>query len=547
MINIIDGVALWAAHLSDVAPGSVAIVSQSGSVALALGDDPGKFGLSHIITAGNEAVSGVADYVDYLADDDRVETILLFLETIRNPAGLAKAAGRARRNGKHLFAVKVGRSEKAKAAVAAHSGALSGEDVVVDAFFRKHGIERCIDLDDMVQRAALSLKHAPAQGTAAVYVTLSGGQAAAIADYASDVGLDVSGLPDHLAESLTEHFYGHAPGNPMDVWGLGWDPVRFAKIMDLLAAAPEVNPIVFTLDIPMSGAADGPMGVDMARVAAEHAGGKHVVFVGNSAISGVYPEIISICRENGIPVLLGLAGAMRAIASWTRSGENKPVPALATTAGNLSRSEVQHALKSQIRFVEAQAVSSAAEAVVAAEKAGYPVVLKGIAPNALHKTELGLVRTGLANAGDVYVTFDRMAGILSDNEATLGAGFVQLEPMIPAGIEVLVAGRRDPQFGPMVIVGAGGKLVELIADSAIRLGEIGPDEAMEMIHETRIATLLSGYRDGVAYDVAALRDAIVAMSRLMASAGPDVKGIEINPLIVLPSGQGAVAVDLVVE
>lgn len=547
MINVVDGVPLWTSHLSDVQPGSVAIVSQSGSVALALGDDPAGLGLSHIVTAGNEAVSGVADYVDYLADDERVRTILLFLETIRNPTGLAKAAGRARRNGKQLFAVKVGRSEKAKAAVAAHSGALSGEDIVVDAFFRKHGIERCIDLDDMVQRAALSLKAPPAPGTAAAYITLSGGQAAAIADYSSDVELEVSGLPDHLERSLTEHFYGHAPGNPMDVWGLGWDPVRFARIMDLLVAAPEVNPIVFTLDIPASGAVDGPMGIDMAKVAAEHSSGKHVIFVGNSAISGINPEIARICRDNGFPVLLGLAGAMRAIATWSRSGNKKPVPSSESETGSLSKQDLVKAVKSRIRFVEAETVLSAAEAVAAAEEAGYPVVLKGIAPNALHKTELGLVRVGLADADAVRATYDDMSNILRNNEASLGKGAVQVEPMIPAGIEVLVAGRKDPQFGPMVIVGAGGKLVELVADSALRLGEVGEDEAMEMIAETRIATLLEGYRDGVAYDIEAARDAIVAMSQLMASAGPDVKAVEINPLIVLPKGKGAVAVDLVVE
>jgi acetyltransferase len=547
MINVVDGVSLWTSHMSDVEPGGVAIVSQSGSVALALGDDQAKLGLSHIVTAGNEAVSDVADYVDYLADDERVRTILLFLETIRNPAGLARAAGRARQAGKQLFAVKVGRSEKAKAAVAAHSGALSGEDVVVDAFFLKHGIERCVDLDDMVQRAALSLKEPPSPGTAAVYITLSGGQAAAIADYSSDVNLEVAGLPDHLAQSLTEHFYGHAPGNPMDVWGLGWDPVRFGKIMDHLVAAPEVNPIVFTLDIPASGAVDGPMGVDMAKVAAEHVGGKHVIFVGNSAISGMHPEIARICHENGFPTLLGLAGAMRAIATWSRGDKTRPVAATDSPAESLARDAVEKAVKSHIRFVEAQFVGSAGEAVAAAEKTGYPVVLKGIAPNALHKTELGLVRIGLSDADQVRATFEQMAKILKDNEATLGKGAVQLEPMVPSGIEVLVAGRRDPQFGPMVVFGAGGKLVELVADSALRLGAVTTGEATQMIEETRIATLLGGYRNGVAFDVDAVRDAIVAVSKLMAEAGPDVKALEINPLIVLPEGKGAVAVDLVIE
>jgi acyl-CoA synthetase (NDP forming) len=289
------------------------------------------------------------------------------------------------------------------------------------------------------------------------------------------------------------------------------------------------------------------MGVDMAKVAAEHAGDKHVIFVGNSAISGIHPEIARICRDNGFPALLGLARAMRAIATWSGSKKGWPVAAEDISAGNLSRSGIEKAVRSQVRFVEAQAVGSADEAAAMAEKTGYPVVLKGIAPNALHKTELGLVRIGLADADQVRTTYAQMAKILRDNEATLGKGMVQLEPMIPYGIEVLVAGRRDPQFGPMVVFGAGGKLVELVADSALRLGAVTAAEAMEMIEETRVSTLLGGYRDGVAYDIDAVRDAIVAVSKLMAEAGPDVKALEINPLIVLAKGKGAVAVDLVIE
>ncbi|TPW25773.1 hypothetical protein FJU11_17915 [Pararhizobium mangrovi] len=236
LINFHDRVALWSAHRSDAHAGGTAVVSQSGSVALALADDPFALGLSYVITAGNEAVCGVADYVDYLADDDRVSTILLFLETIREPAELARAAIRARTANKRLFAVKVGRSERARAAVAAHSGALSGEDVVVDAFLRKHGIERCVDLDDMVQRAALARKLPPAESCSAAYVTLSGGQAAAIADYASDVDIDIANLSAETADSLSPLFWDHSPATR---WTCGaW------------AGTPNVSPASWISSLP---------------------------------------------------------------------------------------------------------------------------------------------------------------------------------------------------------------------------------------------------------------------------------------------------------
>lgn len=547
LINLVDQVPLWTAHLSDAKPGPVAVISQSGSVALALGDDPGRLGLSHVVTAGNEAVCGVADYVAHLAEDARVKVVLLFLETIRNPGALAAAVAKARAAGQQVLAVKVGRSDMARAAVEAHSGALSGEDAVVDGFFQRHGIQRCFDLDDMVQRAALALKTPPAPTSSAVYITLSGGQAAAIADYASDVALQVSGLPNALAEALRPEFFGQAPENPMDAWGLGWDAERFARILDILVAAPEVDPIVFTLDTPAGGGVDGPMAIDMARVAARYAGRKTILFVANSAISGQNAELAEICHANEFPLLLGLPGALRAIAGWAGATQPERPQTVQFPDGTLDRAGVENALKSRLQFVTPQTVDTAEAAIAAARDAAGPVVLKGNAPNALHKTELGLVHLGLTDDARVAAAFDATRAVLDEHRATLGAGVVQVEPMIAAGVEVLIAARRDPQFGPLVVFGAGGQLVELLADSALRLWPVSGDDAEEMIAQTRIAALLKGYRGGPKRDLSAVRAAIQGVAEVIAAAGPDVTSVEINPLIVHPDGQGATAVDLVIE
>jgi acetate---CoA ligase (ADP-forming) len=188
-----DKVSLWSsAHAASGSAGPVAVVSQSGSVALSLGEEPARLGLSYIITAGNEAVTGV--YISALADDPRVKLILLFLETIRDPAGLAASVRKARDAGQTILAMKVGRSERARAAVNAHSGALSGEDRVVDAYFRQLGIVRAPDLDDLVQIARLKLGPPPRLGAQPAYITLSGGQGAALADAAADADLPVSTL-----------------------------------------------------------------------------------------------------------------------------------------------------------------------------------------------------------------------------------------------------------------------------------------------------------------------------------------------------------------
>jgi acyl-CoA synthetase (NDP forming) len=546
LVNLLDKVALWSSeHAASGSLGPVAVVSQSGSVALSLGEDPARLGLSYIITAGNEAVTGVGDYISALADDPRVRLILLFLETIRDPAGFAASVKKARKAGQTILAMKVGRSERARAAVNAHSGALSGEDRVVDAYFRQLGVTRAHDLDDLVQIARLKLGPAPRPAAQPAYITLSGGQGAALADAAADAGLPVQDFPPSVVERLRPLFQGGVAQNPCDAWGLGWDPEWFAKLLDQLIESPEIDPIVLMLDVPASGHADGPMAVDMARiVAGRPRAGKTILFTANSAISGVNQKLDAICREAGVPMLMGTGSALRAIAAWP---ERSAVSGPSRTSAPLNVADLEAALRREIRFVAADRVASSTEASTVAERMGYPVALKGMAPNAIHKTELGLVKLGLTRSDQVAEAFESVQGTLQFQAEVLGKGWIEVQPMVPAGLELLVAARRDPVFGPLVVVGAGGRLVELIADTALRLGVVDEDEAGRMLAETRVGALLAGYRDGVSFDAVAARSAVSAVSRLMTAAPPEIRAIEINPLIVLPNDRGAVAVDLVIE
>ena len=546
LVNLLDGVALWSSgHIASTSVGPVAVVSHSGSVALSLGEDPARLGLSHIITAGNEAVTGVGDYIFALAEDARVKLILLFLETIRDPAGFAASVKKARGAGQTVLAVKVGRSERARAAVNAHSGALSGEDRVVDAYFRQLGIVRARDLDDLMQIARLKLKPPPLPNAQPAYITLSGGQGAALADAAADAGLPVQDFPAKVVERLRPLFHGEVAQNPCDAWGLGWNPEWFGKLLDQLIESPEIDPVVLMLDVPFSGHADGPMAVDMARiVVGSSLGGKTVLFAANSAISGLNPKLDAICREADIPVLVGTGSALRAIAAWP---EPSALSQMTTPLCRLTAGELEAALRREIRFVTTNRAGTPMEARALAERMGYPVVLKGMAPKAIHKTEFDLVKLGLTNGDQVAEAFASLRRTLDSHAGALGEGWIEVQPMVPAGVELLVAARRDPAFGPLVLVGAGGKLVELIGDAALRLGAVDENEAGRMLTETRIGTLFAGYRDGVSFDVAAARSAVAVLSRLMTAAPPEIKAIEINPLIVLPAGRGAVAVDLVIE
>jgi acyl-CoA synthetase (NDP forming) len=548
VINIVDRVPLWtSAHLPAMNPGHVAVISQSGSVALAIGEDVSGLGLSHLITAGNEAVTGVADYVQALADDPRVKVVLLFLETIRDPAGLAAAAAKARAAGQTLVALKIGRSAKGRTAVVAHSGALSGEDAVVTEYFRKHGIIRVRDVDDLVQIAKLKLRPPPAPTASPAVITLSGGQAAAVADAADEIGVTLADFPAVVAAGLAPLFGGHPPQNPCDAWGTGWDKERAEKIISILAQAPEIDPIVFALDIPSTGHADGPMAVEIAQIAAQQSAiGKKVMFVANSAISGVKPELKEICNGNGFPILFGVGGAFRAIGAWVAQARDERTATLPEIPARVvdGREATEAKLRAAIKFVNSQQVVDEADAVRCAEILGYPVVIKGIAPEIAHKTELGLVRLGLTDATSVMQAYKEVRSIL---DAAAPAGLIEVQPMIGAGVELLVAARRDALFGPVIVAGAGGKLVELVADSTLRLGAVTEEVAGEMLSEIRAGKLIAGYREGVVFDDKAARSAIAALSRIMAEAGDDITVVEINPLVVLPTGKGAVAVDLLIE
>jgi acyl-CoA synthetase (NDP forming) len=374
---------------------------------------------------------------------------------------------------------------------------------------------------------------------------LSGGQGAALADAAADAGLPVRDFPSDVVERLRILFGGGVAQNPCDAWGLGWNPEWFGKLLDQLIESPRIDPIVLTLDVPSTGHADGPMAIDMARIATQRPlNGKTVLFAANSAISGVNPTLDAICREADIPVLMGTGAALRAIAAWPQP----PIqPASAPRLKPLTADDLAAALHREIHFVASERAATAEQAQALAERAGYPVALKGVAPRAVHKTEFGLVKLDLATGYQVAEAFATLRRTLDSRVEELGEGGIEVQPMIPAGLELLVAARRDPAFGPLVLVGAGGKLVELIADTALRLGAVDEDEAGRMLAETRVGALLAGYRDGVSLDLAAARSAIAAVSRLMTAAPDEIRLIEINPLIALPAGRGAVAVDLVIE
>lgn len=551
-INLRNRCAIYTSRVREVRPGPVALVGQSGSACLAMGADPKQLGLSYLITAGNEAVVTAADYLDYLVRDDAVRLVLMFLETIRQPEKFAAAAIQAAERGKRIIAIKVGRSQSGEVAVRAHTGAIAGQDDVYEAFFKRYGIIRVADFDEMAETAALFASYPdPPENVNVVPITMSGGEAALVADLAEEAGVTMRPFAGATVERLRRSLAPFSsPRNPLDAWGLGWDVERFEEITETLLADDDVGIIAPAMDAP-AGRADAEQAVQMTelfqRLMPETS--KRFIMIQNSSASGTDQRVVDRCAQAGIPCLDGLREALLAIGHWT----NYRAPAANTETYEEDVAEMwrQRAALPQteaenyrlltdvgIAMVQSVAVTTPDVAAREAERIGYPVALKGVVPGVAHKTELGLVRLNLENAEAVRRAFD---------DISERADELRLEPMVGSGLELIIGVRNDPSFGTVVVAGPGGVHVETMRDVSVRLGPVDRATALEMLGETRAGELLAGVRGKGPFDAEAAADAIVALSRFGAATGGILASAEINPLIVLERGRGAVGVDVLLE
>lgn len=556
-INLHDRICMWTARaIPRLNPGSAAIISQSGSVAIAVSQDERNIGLSYVITAGNEAVCTAADYLQAVIRDDRVGVVMMFLEMIRNPRLFAEAALEAAERGKRIIVLKVGRTEDGRAAVAAHTGALSGEDEVYDAFFRRYGIVRAGDIDEMIETAIVLSKYpTPPEPRRAIVITVSGGEAALIADIGANVGLKLAEFAPATLDAMKPAFppFSH-PRNPVDAWGLGWNAEQFKQMFDAVVREPAAGVIALAVDAPGGGGADAHVAQDMAHVCVDalSAHDKKVVFLNNTAPGNVNSDVHKMLDAHGIPYLLGMRPSLAAIAHWLKI----EMPAKTTKAAGLTLPALSRLgeperfsllAKAGVPMAECVPAQNASEAARIAARLGFPVVLKGVAPSLPHKTELGLVKLGVTDMAGVHTAYEELAATLSRHAANDDRAAVIVQPMVKEGIQLLIGVRNDRQFGSIVVVGLGGTLVEVMNEASLRIGPIDHKTAREMLAETKAAKLLAGTRGKGPFDVEAAVDAIVALSRFAHETADSVAAVEINPLIVREKGGGAVGVDLVLE
>jgi acetate---CoA ligase (ADP-forming) len=530
-------------------PGSVGVVFQSGGTFQFWLQQAALRGLdfSYAVSSGNELDLDLADYINFMVEDEHTKIIVCLVEGVRRPQALMAAAEKALDAKKPVLLVKVGRSERGKAATMSHTGAIAGDDQVFDAVCRKFGVVRCPSLDDLIETCLAFTPGRLPKGNRIAMVCYSGGAKGLMLDYAADEGAEMAQLsPETRAKLPALIDPGLAPENPLDVGPVvGVQPAKFADICKLVIADPTVDLATVQGLAPVNPADPySPAPLRDIRDSTD----KPILAFGRIA-QNASDISRKFQHETGVPFIQGLPETVRALQSLVRyaAAQRRGVAALPAprgSAGNLAGARLDAVLAEHGLSVPKSVLAKTAdEAAAQAAAIGFPVAVKVVSPQASHKTEVGGVALGLPDAAAIRSAADAMAKRLAAHDPGAQIEGFLVQEMVD-GLEMILGVREDPQFGPFMLVGFGGVMVEVMRDVAIRLLPIDEDIARDMLRSLRGAALLGAFRGRPPRDMQAVVRAMTGLSSLFADHRPWLSDLEINPLIVLAENQGARAVDV---
>ncbi|MFD3808892.1 acetate--CoA ligase family protein [Streptomyces sp. NPDC058619] len=515
--------------------------------------------LSHWAPTGNEADLETSDFISYFAGQPEVGAIACYVEGLKDGRSFLLAADRAARAGVPVVAVKVGRTETGARMAASHTGKLTGADTVVDAAMRQFGVIRVDGLDELQDTAALLARARRPQAEGVVVYSISGGTGAHFSDLATEAGLTLPTLDpakqDELHQWIPEYLN---VANPVDNGGHPVGDWRGRKIIDAILADPAVGVLICPITGPFP-----PMSDRLAQdlVDAAEATDKLICVIWGSPVGTEDAYRTTLLGSSRVATFRTFGNCITAVRAYlghhrftaayrspfdeaprTPSPSFRKAQALMRPGQQLSEHAAKQLLRAYgIRVPREQLVTSAAAAVRAAGLVGYPVVMKASGPQLAHKTELGLVKVALTSASQIRDAYRELTDIARYEDVPLDG--ILVCQMIERGVEMVVGVTQDDLFGPTVTVGLGGVLVEVLHDAAVRVPPFGEDQARAMLTELRGHALLEGVRGAPPADVDALVEVILRIQRMALELGDDLSELDINPLMVLPRGQGAVALD----
>ena len=552
--------------------GPVALVSQSGGLSTTIANAlmlNRHVGLSHIVSCGNQAGVTVEEYLNYLIEDENTGVVAAFVEGFKQPAKLMAVAEKAIVRNKPLIILKGGRSEVSQRAAATHSGSLAGAAEVIDAAFRQGCIVQVRSLNELIDTVSLfsceTFVKRHNGGRRIGVLSGSGGECTLVSDAAMNVGLEVPELSEDSKARLPEVLpdFGNL-NNPLDGTGAMYDDEKiFPRLLQALIEDANVDIVTVNLEAndPRPKELKSGNRFSLAITNAAAAANKPMVIFSSVVGGPVDPEILIPLRAAGVPLMEGAECAMSALGHladyyqfrkhWNARAqeETAPVSLNPKLASGILPAEAAFRLLDSfgIPVVPTLITHDADEAAMAAERMGFPVALKVESAQIAHKSDVGGVALGLANSAEVRGAFRRMHERVTARLPTAEIAGVVVQRMAPEGIEMIVGIKRDPLFGPVVVCGFGGVLVELLKDVAIGIPPVSRQQAQSLLMGLRGWPLLTGLRGKPPADVDALCDAIARVSQLALSLGNQLSALDINPLVVHAISHGVAAVDALVQ
>ena len=553
---------IWASASSRGASGlsgPIGLVCQSGASAfgpfMTRAVDEG-IGFTYIVSTGNEADLDFCDFARYLLDDDDTRVIAGFVEGFKDGRKFLEVARLAAERGKPIVLIKIGRSDLGSRAAGSHTAALTGVDEAYEAAFAQYGVIRVQDYDDLLQVSNLMARCPRPSKRGVAVVSHSGGISSLTADMFGQAGLDLPPLSERARDGINGILKGFGwAANPSDVTGFA-NSDEFPAIMSYMAEDEGVG----TLVVASAGA--DPQATQV--IAQRDASGMPVAFLwtGTRGAQSGLPML----RQAGIPVFYvpdKLAAGVRYLNDYhdwrerrlargfAQAGEITDEQAEAAKALEGSGALSEYDSKALVRAfgvptTREEVAADAESAVAAADRIGYPVALKVNSADILHKTEAGGIRLGLGDADAVRNAFGDVTSNAKAYDADARINGAVVQEMVSGGVETIVGVSCDAQLGPILLFGTGGVMVEVYNDVALRLCPITREDALEMIDEVKGARLLSGFRGAPVADVDALADVLVNVSQMAVQLEGSLGELDINPLMVLPKGQGVKAADALV-
>jgi acetyltransferase len=534
----------------------IGIVAQSGGIGFAIYHRARALGvaLSYVISAGNESDLGAGEFFEYMVQDPSTDVILLFIEGIRDVDKFLVAARRAAEIGKPVIVTKVGRSGAGERAAASHTASMAGWSAAYDAVFAKYGFIVSNDLDEAVTIAAVLTTNPLPKGDRVAVLTVSGGGGIWGADTVSMQGLKVPALSSSIQTEIKKLLpsYG-AAGNPIDVTAQGVHSGGLQKSIDLLDVSDEVDALLVVLSL----SSDTRMPFKQAELKPViSAQNKPIVFYSYTLPSHFARTELA---ASGAVVLSGLthAGvAMRRMVEFAKFRLAPPADMATSPARDISAHLKSATLsefdsKSVLRdaclaLPDEVLVTRRDELDAAIARVGFPLVMKIQSRDIPHKSEVGGVRVNITTKGEAFAAYLALLESAQRHRPEAAIQGVLVSPMAKKGVEIIVGTMQDATFGPMIMVGFGGITTELFRDVIYRPAPVSAPEAAAMLAELKAAPLLNGFRGAAKADVPALAQLISQVSVLAAQYAGVISEIEINPVLVHPTGQGVTIVDALV-